>query len=137
MKLEKISLDFSRVKNKVYDLTDLTYLTASPFYGSGDVQLGGGFYGSGDVQLGGGKCLPRFNSDKDSEGIFKPVYSGLSYIDLPAMNIQAHCHEGEKGTTHFKTYDQIKIPLIDSYTFAIGDLYAESLGLKTGKDSKK
>jgi len=122
MKLEKISLDFSRVKNKVYDLTDLTYLT---------------FYGSGDVQLGGGKCLPRFNSDKDSEGIFKPVYSGLSYIDLPAMNIQAHCHEGEKGTTHFKTYDQIKIPLIDSYTFAIGDLYAESLGLKTGKDSKK
>lgn len=62
---------------------------------------------------------------------------GFSYADLPAMNLQAHCHEGENGTTHFKTYGQEKIQMLDSYQFAIGDLYAKSLGLKTDFDSKK
>ena len=60
----------------------------------------------------------------------------LTIIDLPAMNIQAHCHEGENGTVHFKekgNSDAKPIPMLTSHEFAMGQLYAESLGLKVIK----
>ena len=57
----------------------------------------------------------------------------LTIIDLPAMNLQAKCHEGENGTTHFKKYvpdsKEKHIPMLNSYQFAMGQLYAEALGL--------
>ena len=60
--------------------------------------------------------------------------SNLSVIDLPTMKIQAHCHEGANGTAHFKKHvpdkNEKHINLLDSYQFAMGDLYAEKLGLK-------
>jgi len=62
---------------------------------------------------------------------------GFSYISLPGMNVQAHCHEGANGTTHFKTFKGEKIRMLDSYQFAMGDLYAKALNLKTGYNTKK
>ena len=63
--------------------------------------------------------------------------SGMSFIDLPSMNLQAHCHEGANGTTHFMNYDREKIQMLDSYQFAMGDLYAKNLGLKSWIDYSK
>jgi len=59
----------------------------------------------------------------------------MTFIDLPQSGFQAHCHEGSSGTAHFKSYSQKKIDGLSSYEFAIGDLYAKRMGLKTwGKD---
>jgi len=65
----------------------------------------------------------------------KPFIPKMSFIDLPSMNLQAHCHEGANGTTHFKKYipdpKEKHISILNSYQFAIGDLHAKALGLKT------
>ncbi len=62
---------------------------------------------------------------------------GFSHVDLPGMNLSAHCHEGEDGTAHFKTFDGKKIPMLTSYEYAMGDLYAKKLDLNTNYDKDK
>lgn len=62
----------------------------------------------------------------------------LTIIDLPAMNLQVHCHEGSNeganSTTHIKEYGSVKhFPMINSYEFAMGQIYAESLGISVIK----
>lgn len=79
-----------------------------------------------------GQDIPLFGN------LDKPVVPKLSIIDLPAMNIQAHCHEGSnegmRSSTHFKEYGKKEhIPILNSYEFAMGDLYAEKLGINTIK----
>jgi hypothetical protein len=62
---------------------------------------------------------------------------GFSHIDLPGMSLSAHCHEGENGTAHFKTFNGVKLPMLTSYEYAMGDLYAKNLGLNTNYDKNK
>ena len=74
-----------------------------------------------DIPLYGNPNAVNLGSNSDN----------LSIIDLPAMKIQAHCHEGNNGTSHFKEYgEEMHIPMLNSYEFAMGDLYAEKLGIK-------
>jgi len=97
MKLENLALNFPKSKSeeKVYQLSDLDYLTASPFYGSGD------------VQLGGGKCIPRFNSDKEEDGSFKPLFGTSSklYLDgnsTPTLRYDPADSNHKEGHLHIK-----------------------------------
>ena len=62
----------------------------------------------------------------------------LTIIDLPEMKIQAHCHEGSnkdmRSSTHLKKYGEKEhIPVMNSYQFAMGQVYAEALGIKVKK----
>lgn len=63
----------------------------------------------------------------------------LTIINLPAMNIQAHCHEGSsegmRSSTHLKEYgSNTHIPVVNSYQFAMGQIYAENLGIEVSRE---
>ena len=84
-----------------------------------------------------GQDIPLYgNFSTQFNYLDNPIVPKMSFIDLPAMNIQVHCHEGENGTAHFKERcvpNPKSIPMLTSYEFAMGDLYAKMLGLKTIK----
>ena len=101
MRLENLALEAPRVESdKVYQLVDLAYMSPT------------GLYGSGDVQLGGGKCIPRFNSDKDLNGEFKPIGSFSDFQKEGPQNISMEMNLGQyapeaKGFSLTERYDAL------------------------------
>lgn len=67
---------------------------------------------------------PAFNFDD----IGMLCYGPMKVIDMPASGAQIHIHEGVNQHSHFKTYDQTRIPL-NSYDAAMADHYAQNIGL--------